>query len=88
MCDVHLLLQLEDGAMDILTNSIKEDGLVVDMEVPEKPRSLVAYMQVWHNQVWEHAFVGFFKGKDAYTRSKSFSEQKLSDLAVKRTVYR
>lgn len=88
ICDVHILLQLEDAAVDILTNSVKEDGLVVDMAVPEKPRSLIAYMQGWHNQVWDHAFLGFFKGKDAYSRSKTFSEQKLTDLAVKRAVYR
>ena len=88
ICDVHLLWQLEDGSVDLLTNCVKEDGLVLDMDVPEKPRSLIAYMQGWHNQIWEHAFVGFFRGKDAYTRSKAFQDQKLTDLAVKRAVYR
>jgi hypothetical protein len=74
--------------MDLLTNSVKEDGLLVDMEVPEKPKSITVYMQGWHNQIWEHAFPGFFRGKDSYTRSKAFQDQKLTDLAVKRAVYR
>ena len=86
--DVHLLLQLEDGAVDLFSNSIKEDGLLVDMEAPKKPRVLSVYIQGWHNQIWEHAFMGFFKGKDSYTRSKAFEDQRQTDLAVKRVVFR
>ena len=33
-------------------------------------------------------FVGFFKGKESYTKKKAFKDQKQTDLAVKRVVYR
>ena len=88
ICVVHLLLQLEDGAVDLFSNSIKEDGLLVDMEAPKKPRTLNVYIQGWHNQVWEHAFMGFYKGKDSYTRSKAFEDQRQTDLAIKRVVFK
>ena len=74
ICNVHLLLQVEDGAVDLFSNTVKEDGLLVDMEAPEKTKALNVYIQGWHNQIWEHAFMGFFKGKDSYTKSKAFED--------------
>ena len=44
ICNVLLLLQLEDGAVDLFSNTVKEDGLLVDMEAPEKPRALNVYI--------------------------------------------
>ena len=88
ICHVHSILQLEDGVVDLFTNSVKENGLLIDMEVPERPKSLMVYIEGWHHQLWDQAFLGFFKGKDAYTRSKAFQDQKLTDLTVKRAVYR
>jgi hypothetical protein len=41
--------QLEDGAVDLFSNTVKEDGLLIDMEVPEKPKTLDVYVQGWHN---------------------------------------
>jgi hypothetical protein len=80
--------QLEDGAVDLFSNTVKEDGLLIDMEVPVKPRTLDVYVKGWHNQIWEHGFVGFFKGKDSYSKSKAFQDQRQTDLAVKRVVFR
>jgi transcription initiation factor TFIID subunit TAF12 len=78
-------LQLEDGAVDLFSNTIKEDGLLIDMEVPEKPMTLDVYVQGWHNQIWEH---GFFKGKDSYSKSKAFQDQRQTDLDIKRVVFK
>ena len=69
--------------MDLFLNTVKEDGLLIDMEVPEKPRTFDVYIQDWHNQIWEHGFVGFFKGKDFYGKSKAFQDQRQTDLAIK-----
>jgi hypothetical protein len=49
---------------------------------------LDVYVQGWHNQIWEQGFVGFFKGKDSYSKSKAFQDQRQTDLAVKRVVFR
>jgi len=79
---------LEDGAVELFSNAVKDDGLLVEMDVPEKPRSIDVYIQGWHNQIWDQGFISFFKGKDSYTKSKAFQDQKQTELAVKRAVFR
>jgi hypothetical protein len=41
------------------------------------------YVQAWLNRVWEHGFMGIFKRKDSYNKTKAFKDQKQTDLAVK-----
>jgi hypothetical protein len=85
---IYLMLQLEEGVVDQFSKTVKEDGLTVDMEVVEKPKTIDVYVQAWYNRVWEHGFMGIFKGKDSYTRTKTFKEQRGTDLAVKRVFFR
>jgi hypothetical protein len=82
------LLQLEEGAIDLFSKTVKDDGLAIDLDVAQKPMSISLYIQAWHNQIWELGFIGFFKGKESYTKTKPFVDQRLTDLAVKRVVYR
>jgi hypothetical protein len=81
-------LQLEEGAIDLFSKTVKVDGLTIDMEVVEKPRTIDVCVQSWHNWVWEHGFMGIFKGKDSYSRTKAFKDQKRTNLAVKQVVFR
>jgi hypothetical protein len=62
--------------------------LEIDMDVVEKPKTIDGYVQTWHNQIWETGFTGIFKGKDSYTKTKAFKEQRYTDLAVKQVVFR
>jgi hypothetical protein len=39
------LLQLEEGVVDMFSKSVKEDGLAIDMDVVQKPRSISQYIQ-------------------------------------------
>jgi hypothetical protein len=55
------LLQLEEGVVDLFSKTIKDDGLAIDLDV-----------QAWHNQIWEQGFMGFFKGKESYSKTKAF----------------
>jgi hypothetical protein len=57
--------------------------LDIDMDVGEKPKTIDVYVQAWHNQIWELGFSGIFKGKDSYTKTKAFKDQRHMDLAVK-----
>jgi hypothetical protein len=82
------MLQLEEGAVEMFSNAVKEDGLLIDMEVSERPKSIDVYIQDWRNRIWEHGFMSFFRGKDSYTKSKAFVDQKQTDLVVKRAVFR
>jgi hypothetical protein len=82
------ILQLEEGSVDLFSKSIKEDNLEIDMDVVEKPKTIDVYVQAWHNQIWEPGFPCIFKGKDSYTKTKAFKEQRHTDLAIKRVVFR
>jgi hypothetical protein len=42
---------LEEGAVDLFSKTIKEDGLEIDMEVVDKPKTINKYVQAWHNQI-------------------------------------
>ena len=81
-------LQLEEGSVDLFSQSVKEDNLEVDMDVDEKPKTIDAYVQAWQNRIWEAGFTGIFRGKDSYTKAKAFTGQRHTDLAVKRVVFR
>jgi hypothetical protein len=82
------ILQLEEGSVDLFSKSVKEDNLEIDMDVIEKSKTIDVYVQAWQNQIWEPGFTGIFKGKDSYTKTKAFKEQRHRDLAVKRVVLR
>jgi hypothetical protein len=82
------LLQLEEGVVGFFLKNIKDDCLAIDLDVAQKPMSIDLYVQAWHNQIWKEGFMGFFKGKESYCKTKAFMDQRQTDLAVKRVVYR
>jgi hypothetical protein len=88
MCLNTSLLKLEEFAVDPFSKTVKDDGLEIDMQVVEKPKTIDEYVQAWCNQIWEHGFIGFFKGKDSYSKTKAFKDHRFMDLAVKRVVHR
>jgi hypothetical protein len=45
------ILHLEESAIDLISKSVKEDVLDIDMDVVEKPRTIDVYVQAWHNQI-------------------------------------
>jgi hypothetical protein len=79
---------LEEGAVDLFSKTVKEDGLEIDMEVVDKPKTIDKYVQAWHNHIWEHGFMGWFKEKDSYSKTKAFLEHRHTDLTIKRVVFR
>jgi hypothetical protein len=85
---ISSILQLEEGSIDLFSKSIKENNLEINIDVVEKPKTIDVYVQAWHNQIFEPGFTGIFKGKDSYTRTKAFKEQRHTVFAVKRVVFR
>jgi selenophosphate synthetase-related protein len=77
------MLQLEEGTIDLFLKTVKDNCLAIDLEVAPKPRTIDVYVQAWLNRVWEHGFMGIFKRKDSYNKTKAFKDQKQTDLAVK-----
>jgi hypothetical protein len=81
-------LQLEEGTLAKFKKTNMEDGLQLDMECDGHPRPLEKYIEAWQIQLWEHGFLGFFKDKDSYLKTKAFGDHKHTDLAVKRVIFR
>ena len=81
-------MQLEEGTVQMLAKTIEKDGLEICTDGMHKPRTIDEYVQAWHNQIWEYGYSGWFKGKDAYTKTKKFEDYPQSTLAVKRIIFR
>jgi hypothetical protein len=82
------ILQLEDGAVDMFLKIVKDNGLELDMQVVEKPRTIDECVQAWRNQIWEHGFMGWIKEKDSYNKTKAFEDHMHMDLAIKCVVFK
>jgi hypothetical protein len=83
-----MILQLEEGIVQMLAKTIEEDGLEIRTEGMQKPRTIDEYVQAWRNQIWEYGYSGWFKGKDAYTKTKVFEDHPHSKLAVKCVIFK
>jgi hypothetical protein len=67
----------------MFAETIEEDGLEICAEGMQKHRTLDEYVQAW-----EYGYSGWFKGKDAYTKTKAFEDHPNSNLAIKRVIFR
>jgi hypothetical protein len=47
------LLQFEEGAVDLFSKTVKDNGLAIDLDVAQKPRSINLYVHAWYIQIWE-----------------------------------
>lgn len=83
-----ILSQIEDAALEMFDNILRSDNVPINMEVVAEPESLRDYMEGWRMKLWEHAYVGIFKGADAFKKSDYFKDFKGANLAVKRVIYR
>jgi hypothetical protein len=43
------MLQLDEGAVDLFSKTDKDNGLAIDLEVAQKPRTMDVYVHAWHN---------------------------------------
>jgi hypothetical protein len=51
LCPWSMILQLEDGAVQMLAKTIEEDGLEICTEGMQKHRTIDEYVQAWRNQI-------------------------------------
>ena len=83
-----MFLQLEDGTVVMFLKTIDEDGLEISTPCNEKPWMVDEYKQAWSNQIWEYGYIGWFKEKEGYTKTKAFEDYRNTNLAIKRVIYR
>jgi hypothetical protein len=63
----------------LFSKTVDEDGLEISTPSNEKP---------WMVDEYGHGYTGWFKGKEAYTKTKAFEDHRNTDLAIKRVIYR
>jgi hypothetical protein len=83
-----MIMQLEDGAVALLSKAIEDEGLEICTEGIQKHKTIDEYVQAWRIQIWDYGYMGWFKGKEASTKTKAFEEHRNTDLAVKRVIFR
>jgi hypothetical protein len=54
----------------------------------QKHRTVDEYVQAWQIQIWDYAYMGWFKGKEAYTKTRAFEDHRNTDLAVKHVIFK
>jgi len=69
-------LQIGDVASEMLENIISEDNIQINMQVSGEPELLLAYIDCWRMKLWDHAYVGVFKGADAFKKLDLFRDLK------------
>jgi hypothetical protein len=72
----------------LLLKAIEEEGLEMCTEDIQKHRTVDEYIQAWRIQIWDYGYMGWFKGKEAYTKTKAFEDHWNTDLAVKRIIFK
>ena len=82
------MLQLEEGIVDLFSKTIKDNDLAIDLEVAQKPKTIDVCVQASYNRIWEHGFMGFFKRKDSCSKTEVFKDQRQTNLAIKRVIFR
>jgi hypothetical protein len=80
--------QLEETISQQFEKIVREDELNLAKNLAAEPLIPENYVETWQIQVWKEAFQSFFRGTDAFSKTKSFKNHKFTDLAVKRVLFR
>ena len=80
--------QISDQASNIYEETVRQDRLVINFDVPSEPLSLVAYIEDCRMKLWDNAFPTFFRGQDAFNKTHEFEGFNGTDLIVRRVLFR
>jgi hypothetical protein len=80
--------QISDQASIIYEETVRQDRLVINFELPTEPLSLVAYIEDCRMKLWDNAFPTFFRGQDAFNKTHDFEGFNGTDLIVRRVLFR
>ena len=82
------IFQLSEEASTSLDDILRSDRPPINMNVSTEPMGLETYVEDCRMKLFDHAFLSYFKGTDAFTKSTDFKDFKGSDLVVRRVLYR
>jgi hypothetical protein len=68
---------------------MKDDNIpIVISTFDDSPLQLDQYVEVWQVRIWDNGFAQMFRGKDAFSKTKSFKDHKQCDLAIKHMLFK
>jgi hypothetical protein len=85
---VSLCFQLEDAALASFEKAMKDDNVPLAFDACEDLQKLHQYTETWCVWLWDHGSLSMFRGVDSYSKTKSFGENKSTDLVVRRVLCR
>lgn len=72
--------------MENFDNIVKNSNILLDMETPQELETSTHYVQ--GIQLWDHAFLSYFKGHEYFKKSSAFKDLKGSNLVVKKILFK
>ena len=80
--------QISDQASIIYDETVRQDRLVINFDLPSEPSTLVSYIEDCRMKLWDYAFPSFFRGQDAFNKTHDFDGYKGTELIVRRVLFR
>ena len=80
--------QISDQASIILEETIRQDRMVINFDLPSEPSTLVAYIEDCRMKLWDYTFPTFFRGNDAFNKTQDFDGYNGTELIVRRVLFR
>jgi hypothetical protein len=81
-------LQISDQALIIFEDTVRQDRLAINFDVPSEPLTLSAYIEDCRMRLWDFAFPTFFRGQEAFNKTHEFVGFSGTDLIVRRVLFR
>jgi hypothetical protein len=82
-----LFPHISDQASLIYEETVRQDRLVINFEVPNDPLSLVSYIEDCRMKLWDNAFPSF-RGQEAFNKTHEFEGFNGTELIVRRVLFR
>ena len=83
-----LILQISEQASIIFEDTVRQDRLAINFDIPSEPLTLVAYIEDCRMKLWDNAFPTFFRGHEAFNKTLEFVGFNGTDLVVRRILFR
>jgi len=61
---------------------VKDDDIMINMEVPQSPEHLMDYIERWRRNIWDQGFMPHLKGASYFKKGDSFTNYEGSSQAV------
>ena len=81
-------LQISDQASIIFEDTLRQDRLSINFDIPSEPKTLAAYIEDCRMKLWDNAFATFFRGQDGFNKTLEFVDFNGTDLVVRRVLFR